>query len=704
MKPKSGNNLIVVAGVAGTDTSYLAHFLNRGPETTIVRSRLLCHPGVWSYGWQSSLQRFLCGEALPGYLSWVVPSNDDLQSAKFIRFDRQELVGRLMNSVATQTFSDVVLRPAYADIANFVDLTRENLYSIDALFGSESNCRAVLLVNDWRNAACSLSTSGLLPGLSANAWVFDTSIALSLREKYAESGRLFVVDEQQLYLDPDRIQNELCDFLDIERTARSVPLRRESLKWSDINADHVDQLVAVETAVSEFVTPVVLVTGEKLHRRFHLELKNGPTTAGLPGTFVESNRCLSDYEIFLLGRAHIPGSNFSWLIKLLAAICVFAGEAVRLACNVLIKAFMGCCGIWISASKFIEEMIRAGKWSAKSGFSLLGSLQGFLFQSRQFIERHKPSFPGRLGSMRNRFVGVASRRSYSLKRRLETEIGGHVRVNLPENLRFELICVTAFQGRRDILKLVVREALKANNSRAHIGFVLSCTTNEDFRFAQDLREEYLHVGIVKTKNRPLGEKWQRAVDCAAHADPSYLLITGSDDVVSAGYIRENLRLMRDQSLGGICLLGPRNWYMVEISSDTGADGPLVWRISYKSTHHPMPLGAGRIYSGDSLRHWKWQIFDESRERLLDDFGFDLVRKEGGAVYSPTLDDGFVLSVKGHWSSLNPATKILSADSVVAVEVNGSEKEFLIRELGETWDAILNDVRVPHRSSDGAASA
>lgn len=252
---------------------------------------------------------------------------------------------------------------------------------------------------------------------------------------------------------------------------------------------------------------------------------------------------------------------------------------------------------------------------------------------------------------------------------------------LPESADQSLAAAIAiaFEGRQAIVEAVVAEALKANEAGVTTCCVLACSSDVDFEFACRLREEYGQVAVCKVSNRPLGRKWQVAVETARTLKPEFLVITGSDDIISRDYITKNLAIMRDQALGRVAYAGPRKWYIAA----AGDDGVDVFSVAYTNSHR-MTLGAGRIYAAWFLDQVRWEIFDRRLNRRLDDKGHALVVARDELAYVTTVDDGFVLSVKGDWQLLNSIQAIQQASTVICVPAPDAESAAVKSGVAPVW--------------------
>lgn len=255
------------------------------------------------------------------------------------------------------------------------------------------------------------------------------------------------------------------------------------------------------------------------------------------------------------------------------------------------------------------------------------------------------------------------------------------------NEDWDVTVVIAFQERHRVVRAVVAEAVKAALMGRQVCICLAASGAKDREFALDLQEQYTNIGVVICQNNPLGNKWQTAVDCARKLSPRALLITGSDDLISADYIVNNLNILLDDEIETPAMIGPRAWYMTYYEEGEPIENAKVWSVTYRNQFHFMPLGAGRIYRADFLDLVDWQIFERKWDALLDDKGYDLVRQRGSFIYNPVLDDGFVLSIKGPWAAMNPIEAIKEAPSISVVELVGEERNRIFDSISSSLAPI-----------------
>lgn len=143
--------------------------------------------------------------------------------------------------------------------------------------------------------------------------------------------------------------------------------------------------------------------------------------------------------------------------------------------------------------------------------------------------------------------------------------------------------------------------------------------------------EGFDIHVVMAPNNPLGAKWQAGINAARQHDPSHIVITGSDDLLSIGFFK---RWCDDRIFVGF----------------------KQWRIWYNSKLYLLqynisqPLGGGRVYSKSILQQLDYKLFDTTRTKLLDDKAWkDMSHYVGiNTYYEP--DE--ILAIKGHWPVMN----------------------------------------------------
>ena len=114
-------------------------------------------------------------------------------------------------------------------------------------------------------------------------------------------------------------------------------------------------------------------------------------------------------------------------------------------------------------------------------------------------------------------------------------------------------------------------------------------------------------------------------------EPSHIIITGSDDILSVDFVSKAISNSCD-------IYALNHWYIT--------DNTTLWLFKYLAAQ---PLGGGRCYSRKFLEGIDYKIFDEGRNKLLDDNGW--IRARGRDIVISNEPD--ILAVKGNWPVMNP---------------------------------------------------
>lgn len=161
--------------------------------------------------------------------------------------------------------------------------------------------------------------------------------------------------------------------------------------------------------------------------------------------------------------------------------------------------------------------------------------------------------------------------------------------------------------------------------RQGIKIVLVVSTEEERAFYSGFAIE-----VIVRQNNPLGRKWQEGVNYARNLQPEYLIILGSDDILSKDFV--------EKYCGQWLFVGFKAFYIYENGR--------VHLLSYLVNQC---IGGGRVFHRDFLNAVGWQIFI-NKERLLDNKASELSTNFARCI---ELRFPEVLAVKGNWPVLNP---------------------------------------------------
>lgn len=718
--PSSGSTLLSVLLDAHPD-------IFSGPETT-----LFCHPPLWQGSEGTALRdfaNFLDGTAAPeGFIPWSYP---DARSLAYYGWGLEQARLALAASPTMVDFVQGFYEKSsqYRGQLKVVEKTPQNLYAASAFLELSPTSKIILTIRSPLGVIPSLVRRGVNRKVAAIIWLWDAAVVRGLTTRF-DKHRVHLVRYEDLVTEPVDQLNAVCHFLGVPPRAADMIARRasdraqfdSSLRSNEGGASSVWQHSPLGAISSEAGQPASLPPAmqdvltilancgpdrTELSRLLH-------TRTGLPGRL--SGRRLANCFRYSLPAPTPCKAAFDDALVVDNALNRYERDYFgRLECTVSSPSILD------SFRVFWAYRIPATLKTATSGtlraVDLLQHLVNLGARSGHLLARGLALIAGILGSLANKIERLVTRAQGFLLRRLGRVRSGisyraaHVTQRaqnsarslsanfvsspfsygvapLPGDVCYTAVGVIAFQGRHGILDLVVRELLQVNQESRHtLGVVLACSNEADIQFASRLRAELLHVAVVMTPNNPLGLKWQRAVDCARIARPLYLIITGSDDIISSSFVTRNIALMENDDLGTIDMAAPRTWLLLDAVALSDPQQSAFWQLSYKNSHHRLPLGAGRIYSRAFLDKVSWQIFDCDLDRLLDDQGYNLLRHHNGTLYTTTLDDGFVLSVKGPWQSMNATPAILSAGSIAVEAMEPEFVEYVKSQLGDKFEKI-----------------
>jgi hypothetical protein len=238
---------------------------------------------------------------------------------------------------------------------------------------------------------------------------------------------------------------------------------------------------------------------------------------------------------------------------------------------------------------------------------------------------------------------------------------------------YEVGCIIPFSGRQNMVKLNV-ELLNKQTIKPAI--ILTCSNIPDYNFAKSLEELYDNVFVNVTLNYPLGKKFYDSAKFAQKLNGlKYLMILGSDDILSLNYIERCLSELEN----GYDLIGSKKWLMY--SNDYK-----LYRLSYKDIVDIL-LGGGKIYTKKFLDMVGWDIFNQYRPIHLDEHGEYLFNNTD--LKKTVLDgDEFIMSIKGDWGCINTKEDLLSNSNRLITEDITDKSPKILSDLG-----IFNDESV-----------
>ncbi len=251
----------------------------------------------------------------------------------------------------------------------------------------------------------------------------------------------------------------------------------------------------------------------------------------------------------------------------------------------------------------------------------------------------------------------------------------------------DVVLCCAFTGRH---KILLRSILETKASEVGVRWMLCGSTEADREFIELSANLTGIVSGFTCDNDPLGRKWQSCVAMACETFEFALLgIVGSDDIASHRMIDHVVRShTRAVGTGFAPDLHCTLEWIIHLTQREHPLSPNIFRCHYTTASAFQPLGAGRFYSRAFLDRCKRRIFDSRLSRLLDDRGFEEIRRRSGRVTYHAIEDAPLVSVKGDWDQMNGIEACLDSTSVELSEYSFAGLEVLRRSVSRETLAFL----------------
>ncbi len=623
---------LLIGGSSPLACALLGDFVNTLPDFDCgPPSNLFCHPGIWQDGgadWGESRARALekVNAAGEPFLPWCKLETKNVEPY-YLRF--REVFELLRTSRDAPGFAARFFhnRLAISAAKSWADATPANCFAASAFLAAFPQGRVLLGVENGYAAMARLMDEGFSPKVAAKIWVAESALAAELARAAGTRDRVLLLRCEDLL---DRPGDELKKIVAFLADAGPEPP-------SPVELSGHSQLEA---------TP--LAGCENLRQTLSQRISALPETYRhyLRGTTIKQDS-LARY-----GGTEDPVSGAGLLFQLGYEKTFPKWGAVELSKD---EQRLGS-----PRAKHINPLADFKKKLPKAKKTQKQKL-------RFWGGSAKPQTATSQGSPSATATRLCAVDECSVRALSDADDKGEPKPpqDLPPETPpqgLDLAVVIGFLGRHEILELVVTELATLGDQGHSLAIFLTCSNDEDFAFARQLREKLPYIGVRFCPNRPLGRKWQAAVDFARPFRPGHLLVTGSDDLVSCDYLVHAMDLLAAGGpAGGFEFAAPASWFLYDIDSRSQSRGTL-WEIAYRNSV-AQPLGAGRVYSARLLDRIDWVLFDETLEVGLDTFGYDQIMDAQAATVLIPASKGVVLSVKGAWQAMESTEKILSVPTI-----------------------------------------
>jgi hypothetical protein len=267
--------------------------------------------------------------------------------------------------------------------------------------------------------------------------------------------------------------------------------------------------------------------------------------------------------------------------------------------------------------------------------------------------------------------------------------------------------MAAHEGREGIMI----DSLKCLDNQGIEGTVVVGSGGSEKDAALSVR----NVLYTEAPNDCLGAKWQAGLDVVKSFNPDVVLICGSDDLLSSGWVHEHTDYLENADI-----VGKSSWFVYDVDWRKRLIQTPLWWVWYKTRKDP--IGAGRLIHRRVLDPVDWQVFPQKPGVACDRHVYDILVARGARVkLTNELTDEWCYSVKGPWEMLDCFGSIMTAESLgkrpIDDGLNWTRKYFLgkvlrlvdyvFRQAGATywlsfgalWGLIQNRGVIPDEDFD-----
>lgn len=216
----------------------------------------------------------------------------------------------------------------------------------------------------------------------------------------------------------------------------------------------------------------------------------------------------------------------------------------------------------------------------------------------------------------------------------------------PENI---VVSIPSLK-RHSILKLNVN-LLKLQTMKCIVVCILDIDDQYD-----DIVGDNIYV-VRRKEIKPLGMKRQIGLNYCRFFYPKKVMIHGSDDLLSLGWIEYISKEMEDYDQ-----IGARNWLMYDETNKQ------MYKMEYENMGRM--LGAGMMIDHKILNKINWCYFPYAAGATLDGSSTSKLQRNGGRskVITCNLDTNFVLSYKGSWFVINKTSNCIKSRNIICSKI------------------------------------
>jgi hypothetical protein len=205
--------------------------------------------------------------------------------------------------------------------------------------------------------------------------------------------------------------------------------------------------------------------------------------------------------------------------------------------------------------------------------------------------------------------------------------------------KLRIVAVMPVKGREELFPLTIKRLYRQED--VHMDVIAVCDTANEFTLALANNA----APMLAYDDMTLGAKWQMGVNFARQCDPDAIMIVGSGNWFTNGWVKTLYPYLDDYDI-----VGSEAMYVYQIRK---RDQVMIHWGGYHAARKGDMLGAGRLISRRMLDKVDWQIYNTNLDQGLDRSMTDILRRHGAKSLTLPQGDEMILKVGSYkWKNLN----------------------------------------------------
>ena len=203
-----------------------------------------------------------------------------------------------------------------------------------------------------------------------------------------------------------------------------------------------------------------------------------------------------------------------------------------------------------------------------------------------------------------------------------------------------VVAVMPVKGREELFPLTIKRLHQQED--VHMDVIAVCDTANEFTLA--LANDA--APMLAYNDMTLGAKWQMGVNFARQCDPDAIMIVGSGNWFTNGWVKTLYPYLDDYDV-----VGSEAMYVYQIRKREQV--MIHWGGYYNNARKGDMLGAGRLVSRRILDKVDWQIYNTNLNSGLDRSMTHILRRVGANTLTLPQGDEIILKVGSYkWKNIN----------------------------------------------------